>query len=96
MPTWCTQAQADAPGRYECESSASSTPCAPAGPQHADGSPFNEEDWTDPSHKTVRPYVKSKVGRLQRAAAACCRRRYASQELPKQGHPAFNGPRKLL
>ena len=33
-----------------------------AGPEHADGSPFNEEDWTDPSYKTVGPYVKSKVG----------------------------------
>ena len=32
-----------------------------AGPEHADGSPFNEEDWTDPSYKTVGPYVKSKV-----------------------------------
>ena len=43
-----------------------------AGPQHADGSPFDEEDWTDPSYKTVRPYVKSKVGRLRSATAARC------------------------
>ncbi len=40
------------------------------GPEHADGSPFNEEDWTDPSYKTVGPYVKSKVAICRFAATA--------------------------
>ena len=35
--------------------------CIHAGPAHADGRPFDEEDWTDPDYKTVGPYVKSKV-----------------------------------
>ena len=43
-----------------------------AGPEHADGSPFNEEDWTDPSYKTVGPYVKSKVATRRFAGNGRC------------------------
>ncbi len=46
-----------------------------AGPEHADGAPFDENDWTDPAHETVTPYVKSKVLAATPITAAYCRSR---------------------